>query len=70
VASFARVSLVPLSGFAAAEKKVADSESQLADPALLADHRKMHALCADLAAAKSRVESLYARWQELEEKQC
>jgi len=57
------------SAIATAEKKVSDYESQLADPAVVADHRRMHALCADLAAARSQVDTLYARWEELEEKQ-
>ncbi len=57
------------SAIATAEQQVADFESQLGDPALIADHRKMHVLCDNLAAAKSKVEALYARWQELEEKQ-
>jgi ATP-binding cassette subfamily F protein uup len=54
---------------ARAESKVAECESQMNDPAILADHRKMHTLCDDLAAAKLKVEALYTRWQELEEKQ-
>jgi ATP-binding cassette subfamily F protein uup len=54
---------------ARAESQVAEFESQLNDPAILADHRKMHALCDDLAKAKTKVDTLYARWQELEEKQ-
>jgi ABC transport system ATP-binding/permease protein len=57
------------SAIAAAEEQVAQHEAKLSDPALLADHRKMHTACDELAAAKSKVESLYARWQELEEKQ-
>jgi ATP-binding cassette subfamily F protein uup len=54
---------------ASAEAKVAQFELNLSDSAVIADHRKMRSLCDDLAAAKSRVDSLYARWQELEEKQ-
>ena len=57
------------SAIATAEKKVSDYESQLADPAVVADHRRMHTICADLAAARSQVDTLYARWEELEEKQ-
>jgi ATP-binding cassette subfamily F protein uup len=54
---------------ASAEAKVAEYESSLSDPAVVADHRKMHVLCDELAVVRSRVDSLYARWQELEEKQ-
>jgi ATP-binding cassette subfamily F protein uup len=54
---------------ASAEKQAAEYESQLADPALAADHKKMHTLCDQFAAARARVDALYARWQELEEKQ-
>jgi ATP-binding cassette subfamily F protein uup len=54
---------------ATVEKQIADYESQLASPAVINDHRQMHTVCAQLAAARSRADALYARWQELEEKQ-
>jgi ATP-binding cassette subfamily F protein uup len=57
------------SEIATAEQAVATYENQLSDPSLQSDHRKLHALYADLAAARGRVDALYARWQELEEKQ-
>ena len=40
--------------------------SALADPALVADHVKANQVYADLGAAQSEVERLYARWAELE----
>ncbi len=54
---------------ASAEETLAELETRMSEPAVLSDHRKMHALCDEVAAAKTRVELLYARWQELEEKQ-
>ncbi|MBV8781527.1 MAG: ABC-F family ATP-binding cassette domain-containing protein [Phycisphaerae bacterium] len=54
---------------AAAEQQVLEAEAKAADPTILTDHRKLHAAYDSLAAAKSRVDALYARWAELEEKQ-
>ena len=54
---------------AAAEQAVADAELSAADPSLATDHRRMHAAYDKLALAKAKVDTLYARWAELETKQ-
>ena len=51
---------------ATAEAELARLQSAISDPATLADHTKMHAACSALDAAQARVDSLYARWADLE----
>ncbi|AKU92418.1 ABC-F family ATP-binding cassette domain-containing protein [Vulgatibacter incomptus] len=51
----------------AAEERKAGLEAQLADPAVFSQASKVAALQAELDAASSEVERLYARWQELQE---
>jgi ATP-binding cassette subfamily F protein uup len=58
------------------ERTILDSESLVAavqkeieDPATAADPKRLHERCQALAEAQARVDALYARWQELEEKQ-
>ncbi len=51
-----------------AEEDLAKFQAELSDPATAADHVKMHAVCDNLHTAQERVETLYARWQELEGK--
>ncbi|NDC39559.1 MAG: ATP-binding cassette domain-containing protein, partial [Proteobacteria bacterium] len=51
-----------------AEKRQAEVEAQLNDPANAADVSRLSQLCDELAAAQADVEKLYARWGELERK--
>ena len=52
---------------AAAEKKVAELEATLSDPAVFKDRgTEVQALVAELDAARADVERLFARWQELD----
>lgn len=51
-----------------AEEQVAQFQSQVSDPKVMADHVKMHEACDRLGAAQTEVERLYTRWQELEAK--
>jgi ATP-binding cassette subfamily F protein uup len=51
-----------------AERAHAAAEARVADPAIAADHFRMAAACAELEQAQSAVQTLYARWQELESK--
>jgi ATP-binding cassette subfamily F protein uup len=51
-----------------AERAHAAAEARVADPAIAADHVRMAAACAELEQAQSAVQTLYARWQELESK--
>ncbi|MFM7051311.1 MAG: ABC-F family ATP-binding cassette domain-containing protein [Planctomycetota bacterium] len=56
------------SAIATAEKKAADLEARLNDPALVADHQA-YAKARDAAgAAQAEIQRLYARWEELESK--
>jgi ATP-binding cassette subfamily F protein uup len=52
-----------------AESLVESLQQVVSDPAVAADHVKMHEACARLHDAQQRVEQLYARWSELEAKQ-
>ena len=52
----------------AAETAKAAAEAALADPSVYADAGKVPALSAALEAATAEVDRLYARWQELQEK--
>jgi ATP-binding cassette subfamily F protein uup len=51
-----------------AEKRQAEIEASLNDPACAADVTKLSQLCDELSAAQGEVERLYARWGELEKK--
>lgn len=53
----------------AAEAAVAELERHLADPAVGSDAVRLRECWEALPGARERVEQLYARWQELEEKQ-
>jgi len=51
-----------------AEQICTDLEEQLEDPALTADREKLQDVCSRLDRARTEVEALYARWDELERK--
>lgn len=53
----------------AAEEEVAELERQLADPEVCSDAERLRACWEAHPKAKERVAALYARWQDLEEKQ-
>jgi ABC transport system ATP-binding/permease protein len=57
------------------EQRVAEAEAELKtkhdsllDPAVMSDGVKLHAVSLDLEAAQKRIDELYARWVELEDK--
>ena len=52
----------------AAEAQVESLQARVIDPAVMADHVKLHEAYDQLAKAQHEVERLYARWSELEEK--
>jgi ABC transport system ATP-binding/permease protein len=52
-----------------AEAAVAALQQELETPTVAADPQRLNACCKALADAQARVDSLYARWQELEAKQ-
>jgi ABC transport system ATP-binding/permease protein len=54
------------SNITTAEAEVQRLEALLADPATVADHRRMQTCCQQLDAAHARVTELYTRWQDLE----
>ncbi|MFG0274176.1 MAG: ABC transporter ATP-binding protein, partial [Phycisphaerales bacterium] len=51
-----------------AESDLARLEAEMGSPAVLADHARLADLGRAMAAAQQRVQTLYARWQELEER--
>lgn len=51
----------------AAEGDLAKAQNDMADPAGVLDPKKLAACCEALKSAQERVETLYARWAELEE---
>jgi ATP-binding cassette subfamily F protein uup len=53
----------------AAEEELHAQQKQMEDPAVLANHVKLRAVCANVDEAQKLVQSLYQRWQELEAKQ-
>ena len=53
---------------AKAEGEVKACEAAVNDPAVATDHVELTKRCETLATAQRRVEQLYARWQELEDK--
>jgi len=52
----------------AAEERVDALQSELDDPAVAADHEKLHAAYEAHREAQAELDRLFARWQELEEK--
>jgi ABC transport system ATP-binding/permease protein len=52
----------------AAEEKLAEAQRRAEDPAIAADAHALQQRYAELTAAQTEVERLYARWAELEEK--
>ncbi|MEM1108143.1 MAG: ABC-F family ATP-binding cassette domain-containing protein [Planctomycetota bacterium] len=50
-----------------AEAELEDLQTQSADPAVIADHERFAQVCQAMGDAQTKVESLYARWAELEE---
>ncbi|MCA3005125.1 MAG: ABC transporter ATP-binding protein, partial [Phycisphaerales bacterium] len=51
---------------AATEAKIQQLEVQVADPAVMADRKKMQSACAALSAEQTKLAGLYARWEALE----
>ncbi len=52
----------------AVEEEVERRRADLSDPALISDHEKLHAAYEAHQAATRELDSLFARWQQLEEK--
>jgi len=52
----------------AAEEELARLQKELNDPAVAADHEKLHSTYEAHRAAQQEVEELYTRWEELEQK--
>ncbi|MBX9653662.1 ABC-F family ATP-binding cassette domain-containing protein [bacterium] len=52
-----------------AEELVAELQKRVEDPAVISNHVKLAEACKVLEEAQSRVNQLYARWEELEAKQ-
>ena len=52
----------------AAELEVETAQAALGDPAVMADRGRMAAAATAAAAAQSKVDALYARWQTLDAK--
>ncbi len=52
----------------AAERQLEGCQRAAEDPAVVPDHKALHARLAALAAAQAEVDGLYARWAELEAK--
>ncbi|MFC1582338.1 ABC-F family ATP-binding cassette domain-containing protein [Planctomycetota bacterium] len=50
-----------------AEKKLAELQAQLNDPAIAADYEKQTTITEEIQAVQQRMESLFERWQELED---
>jgi ABC transport system ATP-binding/permease protein len=57
------------------EQRVAEAEAELKaqhdsllDPTVMSDGAKLHAVSLELEAAQTRIDELYARWVELEDK--
>jgi ATP-binding cassette subfamily F protein uup len=51
-----------------AEAAVAQLTEQVQEPEIMADPKRLADVCRDLEKAESRVQALYARWEELEQK--
>jgi ATP-binding cassette subfamily F protein uup len=62
--------------FVATEKRIAEAEQELSvlraaleDPAVMSDAPRLQVICAQMEEAQKKVDKLYARWAELEQKQ-
>ena len=62
--------------FAGMEKRIAEAEQEhrvlrarLEDPAIMSDAPRLQVTCAQMEETRKRVDELYARWAELEQKQ-
>jgi ATP-binding cassette subfamily F protein uup len=62
--------------FATMEKRIADAEQELGalraaleDPAIMSDAAQLHLTYVQMEEVQKKVDKLYARWSELEEKQ-
>ena len=62
--------------FAAMEKKITEAEQELdvlqaglEDPVVMSDAPRLQVACAQIEEARAKVDKLYARWAELEQKQ-
>ncbi|MFO7988648.1 MAG: ABC-F family ATP-binding cassette domain-containing protein [Desulfotignum sp.] len=51
-----------------AEHAVAELTAQVQDPDIMADPQQLAGVCRNLEKAETRVQALYARWEELEQK--
>ena len=58
------------------EKRIAEAEQELSvqrarleDPAIMSDAPRLQVTCAQMEETQKRVDKLYARWAELEQKQ-
>ncbi len=51
-----------------AEARIADLSARVQDPEVMADPIQMANICRDLEKAEARVQALYTRWDELEQK--
>jgi ATP-binding cassette subfamily F protein uup len=49
-----------------AEESLHAAQREMEDPAILADHVRLRAVCSRVDAAQKNVADLYARWEELE----
>lgn len=52
-----------------AEEALEEAQKEMADPAVLADRDRLNQSCQKVHDAQERVQSLYARWEQLEAKQ-
>jgi hypothetical protein len=52
-----------------AETELEVARKEMDNPAVLADRNRLDAVCRRVDAAQITVQSLYARWEELEAKQ-
>jgi ATP-binding cassette subfamily F protein uup len=51
-----------------AEARVTELSARVQDPEIMADPIQMANICRDLEKAEARVQALYTRWDELEQK--
>ena len=52
------------------EQELHEKRAALEDPSILSDGRRLQRICAELEEVEKNVDKLYARWAELEQKQC
>ena len=71
-----RLSYLEAREFVAMEERIAEAEEQLSvlrtaleDPAIMSDAPRLQVTCAQIEEAQRKVDKLYARWAELEQKQ-